>query len=243
METRNVRLAFQPVMQGKAPDHVAFYEGLLRLIDTDGKIIPAREFIEQIEATPLGRKMDALALALGFEALEHRPDLRLAINMSARSIRHPLWMAELERGLRRLPPLGERLIIEITESSAMEHPDMVRAFMSGLQERGISFAIDDFGAGQSSLRYMREFRFDILKIDRQFIDGIAQSPDNRVLTAAIIMIAQQFEMLTVAEGVETEEDAACLCKMGIDCLQGYHFGMPTIFSPWQEDDTASILTA
>ena len=110
-------------------------------------------------------------------------------------------------------------------------PDAVSVFMADLQGDGISFALDDFGAGFTSFRYLREFYFDILKIDGQFIRGVAGDPDNQCLTGALVSIARQFDMYTVAESVENAQDAAWLAAAGIDCLQGYFFGAPTATAP------------
>ena len=167
LDTKNVMLAFQPIIQTERPDCVAFYEGLIRIMDKTGRIIPAREFIDVVETDEIGRKIDCLSLQLGIDALRQEPNLRLSINMSARSIGYKRWMRTLNRGLRKDPTIGERLILEITESSAMIMPDVVRVFMADLQDRGVSFALDDFGAGYTAFRYLRDFYFDILKIDAQ----------------------------------------------------------------------------
>ena len=191
-----------------------------------------RDFISAIETSELGRAVDCLSLDLGLKALKTDPGLRLAINMSARSIAYPRWMQVLRRGIKGDPTVAERLILEITESSAMIMPDAVSVFMADLQAEGISFALDDFGAGFTSFRYLREFYFDILKIDGQFIRGIAGNPDNQCLTNALLSIARQFDMFTVAESVETEEDARYLIDIGFDCLQGYFYGIPSTEAPW-----------
>jgi len=112
-------------------------------------------------------------------------------------------------------------------------PELVMQAMRDLQRLGISFALDDFGAGYTALRHLKEFQFDILKIDGQFIRGIAQDPDNQVLTRAIIAIAQQFDMFTVAEFVESQADAMALGDLGVDFLQGYYFAAPTMEPPWR----------
>lgn len=234
LNERDVLLAFQPIVQAVPQGQVAFYEGLIRVLAPTGRVIPARDFIETIETTELGRQIDCLALEMGLIALGESPDLRLSINMSARSIGYPRWTATLNAGLARDPALAERLILEITESSAMVMPDLVTVFMRDLQSRGIAFALDDFGAGYTAFRYLREFYFDLIKIDGQFIRGIAETPDNQVLTSALISIAQQFDMFTVAENVENAEDAAWLSAAGIDCMQGYAFGAPSLVPPWRE---------
>ncbi|TCP62768.1 EAL domain-containing protein (putative c-di-GMP-specific phosphodiesterase class I) [Rhodovulum bhavnagarense] len=234
LHARDVVLAFQPVVQAVPQGQVAFYEGLIRVLDPGGRVIPARDFIETVETTEMGRQLDCLALEMGLNALSESAGLRLSINMSARSIGYPRWTATLNAGLAQDPRIAERLILEITESSAMVMPDLVTVFMRDLQSRGIAFALDDFGAGYTAFRYLREFYFDLIKIDGQFIRGIAESPDNQVLTAALISIAQQFDMFTVAENVETAHEAAWLAAAGIDCMQGYAFGAPSLVPPWRE---------
>lgn len=233
VERRDVLLAFQPVVQTARPDRVAFFEGLIRVLDPMGRVLPARDFIEAIEPTEVGRQLDCLALEMGLISLAEDPTLRLAINMSARSIGYPLWMRTLNKGLAIDETAAERLILEITESSAMRVPELVSVFMQDLQARGVSFALDDFGAGFTSFRYLREFYFDILKVDGQFIRGIAENPDNQVLTQALLSIARHFDMFTVAESVENSADAAYLAELGFDCLQGYYCGAPTVMPPWK----------
>ena len=233
VERGDAVLAFQPIVQSTRPDRAAFHEGLIRIIDDTGRIVPLRDFMPLAEMSELGRQIDCLSLALGLRALTEEPGLRLSVNMSARSIGYPDWMRTLRDGIGHDDRVAERLILEITESSAMGMPDQVQGFMRELQGRGISFALDDFGAGYTSFRYLRDFCFDMIKIDGQFIREIARHPDNQVLTRALMSIAQHFDMFTVAEQVETADDAAFLIDIGIDCLQGYYFGAPTISPPWR----------
>ena len=233
LRRKQVMLAFQPVILARGDNPVAFHEGLIRVLDDTGRTIPAAEFITVVEAHETGRIIDCLALECGFQALSAEPSLRLSINMSARSIGYGRWMKTLREGLEENPGAGERLILEITETSAMLMPELVISFMEEMQMKGVSFALDDFGAGYTAFRHLRDFYFDILKIDGQFIRGVSANPDNQVLTRALIGIAKQFDMLSVAESVETVEDVNFLCNAGIDCLQGYYFAAPTITPPWQ----------
>ncbi|WP_293443534.1 EAL domain-containing protein [Planktotalea sp.] len=232
LDHKQVMLAYQPVMASTGG--VAFYDGLIRVLDETGRIIPAREFINVIEETEMGRIIDCLALEKGMRALSKNPTLRLSVNMSARSIGYGRWKKVLERNLRTDPTLDERLIMEITETSAMLVPELVISFMAELQERGVCFALNDFGAGYTSFRYLRDFYFDMIKIDGQFIRGISNDPDNQVLVQALVSVAQHFDMFTVAEFVENVQDAEFLAQNGIDCLQGYYFGAPTVRPPWGE---------
>jgi EAL domain-containing protein (putative c-di-GMP-specific phosphodiesterase class I) len=229
---KQVLLAFQPIMQGRDQSKVAFYEGLIRVLDETGRVIPAGVFMDTIENSDLGRELDTLALHKGLRALHENPHLRLSINMSARSIGYKAWNQTLNRWLKQNELIGERLILEITESSAMMVPELVVDFMDRLQMQGICFAMDDFGAGYTALRYFKDFCFDIIKIDGQFIQGIAGDSDNQAMTSAMISIARNFDMLTVAEFVENQEDADTLVRLGVDCLQGFHFGAATTRPPW-----------
>ncbi len=236
-----MRLAFQPVVVGSDPSRIAFYEGLMRVIDPTGRVIPARDFIDAVEADELGRQIDCVALEIGLTALARFPHVRLSINMSARSVGYPRWMKVLRKGLSADKTIGERLILEITESSAMLVPELVIAFMDDLQSQGVSFALDDFGAGNTAFRYFRDFFFDVIKIDGQFIRNIHADCDNQALTRALMSIGHHFDMLTVAESVEEVADAEWLQAAGIGCMQGYLFGAPTVRPDWgnaRSDKTA-----
>jgi EAL domain-containing protein (putative c-di-GMP-specific phosphodiesterase class I) len=233
IEHRQTLLAFQPVVQAAKPDSVAFYEGLIRVLDETGRVIPASDFITTVEETEYGRMLDCIALEKGLAELARVPDLRLSINMSARSVGYKKWMRTLHKGISADPTVAERLILEITETSAMLVPELVVSFMNDLQSQGIAFAMDDFGAGYTALRHFKEFRFDVLKLDGQFARDIAQDPDNQVLVGAMQAIAEQFDMFTVAENVENQADADCLANLGVDCLQGFFFAAPTVSPPWR----------
>ena len=225
-------LAFQPVVVPGQGNRIGFYEGLIRVIDETGRIIPASDFMPVIERSELGRDIDVVALDMGLRTLHENPSMRLSINMSARSIGYQRWMQTLNRWLRKDASVGERLILEITEGSAMDQPELVVDFMARLSARGVCFALDDFGAGYTALRYLKDFYFDILKIDMQFCHGIADDRDIQVLTRAMIHIGQHFDMLVVAEGVERARDVEVLTQMGVDCLQGYYFAAPEVRPDW-----------
>ncbi|MEY3003326.1 MAG: hypothetical protein RLZZ491_502 [Pseudomonadota bacterium] len=225
-------LAYQPVMRADGAG-IAFYEGLIRILDETGRVIPARDFITAVEEQDLGRQIDCAALRLGLAALKATPKLRLSINMSARSIGYPAWMNLLHHAIRHHPDVMGRLILEITETSAMQMPEIVLAFMETLQDKGVTFALDDFGAGHTAFRHLRHFCFDVLKIDGQFSRDVDTDPDNQVLCAALISLGRHFDMIIVAEAVETPGEAAWLAGAGVDCLQGHHFAVPSITPPWE----------
>jgi len=235
IRSENVVLAFQPVVQTAQPDQVAFHEGLARILDPQGRTIPAKNFIDVIEKDELGRIVDCISLEHGLRALTEYPSLRLSINMSARSIGYHRWHQTLLNGLDAHPGIASRLILEITESSVVILPDVVNGFMTQVQDRGVSFALDDFGAGYTAFRYFKDFVFDILKIDGRFIRGISTDADNQVLAKALMSIGRHFEMFTVAESVETAEDAEFLKTIGVDCMQGFFYGAPALKPDWSVD--------
>lgn len=231
LERGDTLLAYQPVMRADGAA-VAFWEGLIRLLDETGRVIPARDFIGVVEDQDLGRQIDCAALRMGLAALRAQPALRLAVNMSARSVGYPGWMQILRRTIRQQPELLQRLILEITETSVMQMPEIVQVFMEELQDKGVTFALDDFGAGYTAFRHLRHFCFDILKIDGQFARNVEADPDNQVLCEALISLGRHFDMLVVSEAVETEAEARWLAAAGVDCLQGYHFAAPSLRPPW-----------
>ena len=222
------QLAFHPVLTADGDQTVAFYEGLVRLSDEAGRVIPAAHFMPAVEETVLGRQIDCIALHLALQQLREFPDLRLSVNVSARSIGDGEWRRILDHGLLDRRAFGDRLIFEISETSAMVLHENVIRFMNEMQPRGVGFALDGFGAGFTAFRYLKDFLFDLVKIDKSFVRGIDQDPDNQVLAEALINVAHQFEMFAVADGVETAAEAAFLASLGVDCLQGYHYGVPSL---------------
>ena len=228
-------LAYQPVMQAMPPHGIAFYEGYIRVLDATDRVIPARDFMHVVYDKEIGRELDCLALQHGLRALARSPQIRLSINMSARSIGYSRWSKVLDNFLKKDATIGERLVLEITEASAMAAPELAIDFMDRMQKHGIAFALDNFGAGTTAIAHFRDFYFDAVKIDGQFIRGICNNPDNQAVVRALVGIAKQFDMLIVAESVETQEEAEYLVSIGVDCLQGFLYGAPTVSPPWLED--------
>lgn len=230
---RQCLLAYQPVVQARPGGTTAFYEGLIRVLDETGRVIPAGDFMPVLENTETGREIDCVALEMGLRTLARNPALRLSLNMSARSIGYRRWRRVLDRFLKGEPGLGERLILEISEASVMTVPELVGDFMRGLHRHGISFALDDFGSGACAPRFFRDLLFDMVKIDGAYVRGIHRHPQNQMLVRALIAVAREFGMATIAESVESEPDSRVMTSFGIDCLQGYLTGAPSVRPPWK----------
>jgi EAL domain-containing protein (putative c-di-GMP-specific phosphodiesterase class I) len=218
---------FQPVVRADNPRMPAFFEMLARLRLPDGQILSAGAFLPAVEAGPLGRAIDRLALAEAVKALAADPGLRLSVNMSPLSMGDEEWLSLFARVARGNRDVLGRLILEITEDAAMQDVGQTIDFMDHVRATGCAFALDDFGAGATGFKYFRDFRFDMVKIDGVFVRGIDQNRDAQVLVECLTAVARHFEMATVAEFVETEAEAAWLRQHGIDCLQGFLCGRPS----------------
>ena len=217
-------LFYQPIVRADAGSFIAFHEALARIHMPDGSVIPAGQFMPFVDNTEIGTEVDLKTVALAMETLDAHPELRLSINLSTRSMRNPDWIKQLEIHDKTV---RERLIVEITESGAMSNVDATTQFLDKVRHFGSALAIDDFGTGSTSFRYFRDFKFDAIKIDGMFIRDIAHNMDYRVVVEALVKICNQFEMFTVAEFIETEEDANVALQIGVDCFQGYLIGKPT----------------
>jgi len=228
LKERRMRLAFQPVVYATDPSIIGFFEGYIRLLNRRDLVIPAREFMGAVEQHELGRQIDCAALQMGLMALQRNPQIRVSVNMSARSVGYRPWATVLRKALREVPRLGYNLILEINEASALQVSDVLKPFMAEMREHGIVFALDDFGAGLTSLRLLRELRFEIAKIDGLLVREVDRLPDQQVLARAAISLAQEMGMYVVAEEVETEGEATWLRDAGVGCMQGYLFGAPTV---------------
>jgi EAL domain-containing protein (putative c-di-GMP-specific phosphodiesterase class I) len=228
LRDRRMRLAFQPVVYASDPSIVGFFEGFIRLLNLRDQVIPARDFMAAVEQREIGREIDCAALQMGLMAMQRNPQVRVSINMSARSVGYRPWISILRKALRETPRLGYNLILEINEASAMQVPDVLKPFMADMREHGIVFALDDFGAEKTSLRLLSEFHFEIAKLDAVLVREVDASPDRQVLARSAIALAQELGMYVVAEAVETEWEANWLRDAGVGCMQGYLFGAPTV---------------
>jgi EAL domain-containing protein (putative c-di-GMP-specific phosphodiesterase class I) len=239
LEENRIAIAFQPIVTASDPTRVAFRECLARVRGDDGRWIAAGFFLPKIERLDLIRTLDRRVLRLALEALKAHPTERLSVNVSVRTMRDRAWLRELRHAAESLPNVVERLIVELTESAAVVDAVATKAFLDEIRSLGVAIALDDFGAGYSSFRYVRDFRPDWVKIDGGFVKGVAHDPDNKLFVDTLVGIARNFDMATVAEFVETEEDAEALRGLGVDCLQGYHYGRPEIEPAWSDAAVAS----
>jgi diguanylate cyclase (GGDEF)-like protein len=226
LNDRRFELAFQPVISARTRQP-QFYEALLRMIKPDGTEIAAGSFVPTAEKLGLTRLIDHRVLELAVETLENSKDVQIAINVSARTTSDPEWTGLLSALLLRNKNIAARLMIEITETAAVDNLAETARFIEQLKTIGCRVAIDDFGAGHTSFRYLRDLPVDLVKIDGYYIQNLSSSPDDQIFVKTLIDLAKKIGLQIVAEWVQTEEDAKLLQEWGVDLLQGFLFGTPS----------------
>jgi EAL domain-containing protein (putative c-di-GMP-specific phosphodiesterase class I) len=148
------------------------------------------------------------------------------VNLSSRQLRKECFAATIKKVLADTRFDPENLELELTESFLMDDVARSKSILEELKVLGVTIALDDFGTGYSSLSYLKGFPLDTLKIDRTFIAELMTSEANASIVRATIGLAKGLRLKTVAEGVETREQADFLVKQGCDVLQGYLFARP-----------------
>ena len=204
---------------------------MLRLPDeARGEPLPPSAFLYRAERSGLIQAIDGWVVrkAIALIAEHARAGLKLVlnVNLSGKSIGDRKLAALTEEALAEAGIDPARLIFELTETAAISNIEEAKAFAIRLHGRGCRFALDDFGAGFGSFYYLKSFPFDYLKIDGDFIRGLAASPMNQLVVSAIVSIARGMGKKTIAEFVADEEAVRLLRKIGVDFAQGYHIGVP-----------------
>ncbi|MFZ0767038.1 EAL domain-containing protein [Bradyrhizobium sp.] len=233
LNERRIAMAFEPVVDVTAR-HAAFYECLIRMEQHDGQILLAPDIVPVAEKLGLIRLVDHRVLELVIAELAASPAVELSLNISPDTTMDPDWWMSIESLMRAHPGVGERLIVEITETVAIQNVDDVRGFVSRLKNFGSRIAIDDFGAGYTSFRNLRKLGVDIVKIDGAFVQNIARSADDRAFVQTLIDLARRLDIKTVAEWVQDEEAASMLRDWGCDYIQGRLIGLASSQRPWQQ---------
>jgi diguanylate cyclase (GGDEF)-like protein len=231
LNERRIVMAFEPVVEARSRA-AAFYECLVRMERDNGQVLLAPDVVPVAERLGLIRLVDHRVLELVVAELAASPEVRLSLNISPDTTMDPDWWASIESLMRAHPGVAERLIVEITETVAIQDIEDVRGFVTRLKNYGSRIAIDDFGAGYTSFRNLRKLGVDIVKIDGAFVQNIARSADDRAFVQTLIDLARRLEIKTVAEWVQDEESAAMLSEWGCDYIQGQLIGLASSKRPW-----------
>ena len=222
-----MRFAYQPVVDARNRTAI-YHECLIRMVQPDGEIVAAARFMPIVEQLGMIRPIDRLVLERAVAELTEKPRAQFAINVSALTTTDRAWLRSVGGLLRGKPDIASRLIIEITETAGLDDIDACARFVSTLRDLGCRVALDDFGAGYTSFRHLKQLAVNMVKIDGSFVRNIGTNQDNLVFVRSLIGLARNFELETVAECVETQDEAELLTGEGVDYLQGYAFGKPTL---------------
>lgn len=230
LKSGEITVNLQPKLSFVSGDVIGF-EALARWNSPELGMVPPSQFIPVAEESGLIGALGTLVLRKVLETLHHwvkdgHSPLPVAVNLSAVQLRNPSLAAEIEAMLLEYEVPSELLELELTESMLMGDVDEVRAVLARLRALGIKLSIDDFGTGYSSLSYLKSFPLNVLKIDRSFVVNLPHDHEDVAICLAIINMAKALSLEVVAEGVETEAQAAFLRKHGCDFAQGYLYGRP-----------------
>jgi diguanylate cyclase (GGDEF)-like protein len=219
----------QPIL-GICDDGIPRFELLLRLRDDQGQLMRPGAFLANAERFDLMGAIDRWVLRQAIRLLDAHEragnDISLSVNLSGKTMNDAALPAEIAGMLAMSPISPDRLVIEVTETSAIVNIERARELANDLRGLGCCFALDDFGAGFASFYYLKHLDFDFLKIDGEFIRQLSSTPTDQLVVRAVVDIARGLNTKTVAEFVGDEVTVELLRSLGIDYGQGYHLGRP-----------------
>ncbi|MBI1775989.1 MAG: EAL domain-containing protein [Proteobacteria bacterium] len=217
-----IKLIYQPVvrLEDRKLHH---YEALARRDD----VASIAEFVQFAEQVDLICEID-MAVVQGVLRTLRSSDrsVKIAANLSAKSIENDRFMSDLRRSLKTMGVPAERLLFEVTETTEFADLAKAESVLNSLQAMGHAVCLDDFGAGAASMRYIQALSVDFVKIDGRFIQERAAGPRDRAILEAIVTLCRSVSIKTIVEMVETEEQSARASSLAIDFGQGYLFGRP-----------------
>ncbi|EHS49163.1 diguanylate cyclase/phosphodiesterase with PAS/PAC and periplasmic/7TM domain sensor(s) [Rhizobium sp. PDO1-076] len=229
IERKELTMAYQPIVK-LANGEIAGFEALMRWDHPKRGSIPPSEFIPIAEMSDLIEPLGMFALErstsdlMDWERQTGELPVFLSVNLSSAQLISSEIYNDVRAMLAKTQCDPKRIKLELTESVVMENPEQARLMLEKLKETGISLALDDFGTGYSSLAYLTRFPFDTIKLDKALVCD--QSEKRSILLKSVVAMARGLEMQVVAEGIETDQDAAELAKMGCDFGQSFLFGPP-----------------
>jgi len=224
------RLHYQPKVNMRR-GQVIGAEALVRWQHPERGLLPPAEFLPATEDTPLSEAIGEWVLNTALAQLAEwwRQGLRLSVsvNISARHLQQPDFVARLRAALARHPQApADHLELEVLETAALEDMSLVSRIITECRSFGVGFALDDFGTGYSSLTYLKRLPAAVLKIDQSFVRDMLDDPEDLAIVEGVIGLTEAFQRQVVAEGVETPEHGMLLLQLGCDVAQGYGIARP-----------------
>jgi EAL domain-containing protein (putative c-di-GMP-specific phosphodiesterase class I) len=224
--TEGMFLEMQPIMSLRSPHESLNFEVLLRMREADGRVSPAGPLIAAAEKSGRAGVIDRWVLSSTLAWIENHVESLtntrfVCMNLSGASLNDERFVQDTLEILARYEHVAGRLCMEITESVALHDLDNTRRFIDQVRAFGVKVALDDFGAGYTSFSYLKELPADVLKIDGNFIVNINAHPANVAIVEAIVSLAVNLGMKTIAEWAEDAETVRTLAEIGVDYVQGY----------------------
>ena len=233
LESDLLRIHYQGVFRCN-PVKLSHVEALVRMVDREDptRVVMPGSFIPIAEKTGKILDIDRWVISACCATLARFPGVAaIALNVSGRSLNEPSLPRFILEALKVAGVAPGRLIVELTETSAVSDLHDAQRFIESMREYGVRVCLDDFGSGFSSFAYLKHLDVDMLKIDGQFIRDLPSDHDNQVFVKAIVDVARGLKKLTVAECVEDAATLEMLCELGIDLAQGYHLDEPIAQHP------------
>lgn len=225
-------LYYQAICNSKTSAIVGF-EALLRFTNKKGSIVAPDRFIYMLEETGMivkvGRwviEQTCRQLGLWQKNTHFSKNGYLTFNVSAKQLLEDSFVSHILSCCTQYGVDPSKLVMEMTESVIINKPDKVKKILKEIKSSGMRLALDDFGTGYSSLSYLQNYPFDIIKIDKSFLDDLSESNNNTKIVKAIIALARSLELQVVAEGVETLDIRNTISKLGADSFQGFYVSKP-----------------
>ena len=238
LKEERFKLAFQPIVNATSGE-IEMHEALLRMADSStGELIAASHLVPISENLGLVRLIDRAVMQMIVKTLNTYPDSKLSMNVSGTTTMDPRWHAQLLEIVEANAEVASRLTVEVTETVALGNVPSTRKFVESLRNLGCGVAIDDFGAGFTSFRNLRDLPVNMIKLDGSFCQDFKNNSENEYIVRSLIDLASKFKIKTVAEWVQHEEDAEALRSWGIDYLQGNLIGQASIVQPWPANELA-----
>ena len=227
LEDNLLRLHFQGIFH-TADKALAHYEVLVRMVDQDdtSRLLMPGQFIPHAEKSGKILDIDRWVIKSSIELLADADLPSLAINISGRSFDEPTLPQYIAEQLKRCGVAPRRLLVELTETSAVSDLHDARRFIEALRQTGCRTCLDDFGTGFSSFAYLKHLQADAVKIDGLFIRDLPNDYDNQIFVKAIVAVARGLRKITIAECVEDRQTLEMLTSFGVDAVQGFFLERP-----------------
>lgn len=225
LEAGEFDLEYQPIIDFRT-QAILGVEALMRWNRRAAGPMGPGEFIPAAEASGLIDDLGMFALRRAVEEIGPLGDLKISVNVSPAQLRNPTLPQTVFATLEEWGVAATRLQLEVTKSFLVSHPDRAIKLIEQLRQSGIIIALDDFGTGYSSIGYLKQFRFDRVKLDRSLVADIDSDPVQAALVESTMIYAYAMGLAVTAEGVERREEAALLSRLGCREFQGYLFARP-----------------